>query len=344
MAVDFVREQIPKPGPSGPSTKSPPSRWACIAFIASTVGFASCASTGSDRQAKQVQSQLSVIPINASFPNVVVGTNNTMTITLTSSGNTSVTVSQSNVTGAGFSVVGLTPPITLTAGQSGRFTVRFTPQTPGNVAGTLSLFSDASNSPTTVSLSGSGVAPIFLLAVSPTLLSFGKVTVGSSATQTVTLTNTGNSTVNISQINVSGSEFSESGLTPPLTLAAGQAASLSVTFAPIASGAATGSVSVVSDAINSLATIALSGSSLQSHSSTLSWNPSASVVVGYNVYRATQPGGPYTELGSSPVSVNTYADSSVLAGQRYFYVVTAVDSTNVESVYSNEVSTTIPSP
>jgi fibronectin type 3 domain-containing protein len=68
------------------------------------------------------------------------------------------------------------------------------------------------------------------------------------------------------------------------------------------------------------------------------------VVVGYNVYRGTQSGGPYTKLNSSPVSATTCTDSSVKAGQTYFYVVTAADSSNVESAYSNEVSASIPSP
>jgi hypothetical protein len=79
-------------------------------------------------------------------------------------------------------------------------------------------------------------------------------------------------------------------------------------------------------------------------SASLSWNPSTSVVVGYNVYRGTQSGGPYTKLNSSPVSATTCTDSSVKAGQTYFYVVTAADSSNVESAYSNEVSASIPSP
>ena len=67
------------------------------------------------------------------------------------------------------------------------------------------------------------------------------------------------------------------------------------------------------------------------------------MVVGYNVYRGTQSGGPYTRLNSSPVPATTYTDTTVLAGRAYSYVVTAVDSSNVESVYSNEVSITIPS-
>src|SRR5207245_4222018 len=111
---------------------------------------------------------------------------------------------------------------------------------------------DAPNSPSTIALSGTGVTSTFLLTASPTSLSFGNVTVGSnSAPQTVTLTNSGNSSVSISQINVSGSGFSASGLTAPLTLAAGQTASFSVVFASTTAGAATGNVSLVSNATNS---------------------------------------------------------------------------------------------
>jgi fibronectin type 3 domain-containing protein len=66
------------------------------------------------------------------------------------------------------------------------------------------------------------------------------------------------------------------------------------------------------------------------------------VVVGYNIYRGTTPGGPYTKLNSSVVPGITDTDSTVQSGLTYFYVVTAVDSSNVESVYSNEVPAAIP--
>src|SRR5205807_6496316 len=83
-----------------------------------------------------------------------------------------------------------------------------------------------------------------------------------------------------------------------------------------------------------------------SRSATLNWDASTSAVVGYNVYRATQAGGPYTRLNSSssPIGPTSYTDSSVQAGQTYFYVVTAVDANGVESVVSNEVQATVPSP
>lgn len=89
-----------------------------------------------------------------------------------------------------------------------------------------------------------------------------------------------------------------------------------------------------------------SQSSVHSHSVVLTWDASTSPdVVGYNVYRSGVSGGPYTELnGSLPVAGLTYTDTAVLAGQTYYYVVTAVDSEGIESAYSNEASASVPSP
>jgi hypothetical protein len=75
---------------------------------------------------------------------------------------------------------------------------------------------------------------------------------------------------------------------------------------------------------------------------TLSWTASATAgVTGYNVYRGTTQGGPYTQIASQ-VATTSYPDSSVTSGNLYYYVVTAVGPGNVESVYSNEASATAP--
>src|ERR1700758_757998 len=55
------------------------------------------------------------------------------------------------------------------------------------------------------------------------------------------------------------------------------------------------------------------------HSVDLRWNASPSLVVGYNVYRAEESGGPYTKVNSSPVGATNYKDSRVQAGHTYFY-------------------------
>jgi fibronectin type 3 domain-containing protein len=87
-----------------------------------------------------------------------------------------------------------------------------------------------------------------------------------------------------------------------------------------------------------------SGAAAPQHSVALSWNASTSTVVGYNVYRGTQSGGPYAVLNSAPDATTTYTDSSVQAGATYYYVVTAVDATGTESAYSNQTQAIIPTP
>lgn len=66
----------------------------------------------------------------------------------------------------------------------------------------------------------------------------------------------------------------------------------------------------------------------------LSWTASTSTVSGYNIYRATVSGGPYTKINPSLIVGVTYSDS-VAAGQIYYYVSTAQDASQNESVFSN---------
>jgi hypothetical protein len=191
-------------------------------------------------------------------------------------------------------------------------------------------------------------APVGTLAISPTALSFGSVNVGGTASEMVTLT-AGTAPVTVSAANITGAGFSFSGLTLPMTMAAGQSVSFSVKFAPTVAGSVSGTLSFASNASNSNSTIALSGTGTTTiattHSTTLTWTASTSTnVVGYNVYRGTQPGGPYTKLSSAAVTGTTYTDSNVSAGATYYYVATAVDSSGVESGYSNSVTAVIPTP
>lgn len=82
-----------------------------------------------------------------------------------------------------------------------------------------------------------------------------------------------------------------------------------------------------------------------SHSVTLNWVASTSPnVTGYNVYRATTSGGPYTRLTANPVAALTYLDTTVLAGQTFYFVVTAVNDSRNESTYSNQATAIIPTP
>jgi hypothetical protein len=73
------------------------------------------------------------------------------------------------------------------------------------------------------------------------------------------LSNTGGSAITVSQVTVSGTGYSISGVTVPFTINAGQSFTFSVSFAPQAAGSPTGNVSVVSNASNTLPAISLSG-------------------------------------------------------------------------------------
>ena len=177
----------------------------------------------------------------------------------------------------------------------------------------------------------------------PASLPFGNVTVGGNSILSLTLTNSGNANVTISNVSISGAGFSASGVSTGQVIPPGQNATLNVTFAPAAIGSVPGAnVTIASDATNSPAIIPLTGTGVQSHSATLAWTASTSIVVGYNIYRSTASGGPYTKQNSAIIVPLTYTDTTVLSGRQYFYVVRAVDSNNVESINSNEVPATIP--
>ncbi len=314
-------------------------------------GTLSIASTATDpRLAVQLYGtggaagSLAANPSTLTFGSVQIGRNQTLSATLTNSGGSSVSVSQANVTGAGFSVSGLSLPLTLNPGQSVTFGVVFAPTSTGSASGSISVISNASNSTLTISLSGSGTAA-GQFGVSPTILDFGSVVVGQSKSLTATLSATGSS-VTVSSAATSTSEFALSGLSLPLTIPAGQSAPFTVTFTPQASGTASANATFVTNATTSptLESLTGGGTTAPQHSVDLSWSPSTSSVVGYNVYRSGISGGPYTKINSVLDASTTYTDSSVQAGQTYFYVTRSVAGSGAESKYSNQVQAVVPSP
>jgi fibronectin type 3 domain-containing protein len=79
------------------------------------------------------------------------------------------------------------------------------------------------------------------------------------------------------------------------------------------------------------------------HSVSLSWTDTNSGTAGYNVYRGNASGGPFTEINSGLDTTTAYSDTSVTAGQTYYYVATAVNESGEESAYSNEAQAAVPS-
>lgn len=181
------------------------------------------------------------------------------------------------------------------------------------------------------------------LSVTPSAMSFGSLAIGSSVSKNGTL-KAGAAAVTVSSASWNGSGYSLSGIAFPTTIAAGATIPFTVTFDPQTSGSTPGQVSFLSNASNSPTTVSLAGSGTQAtqHSVDLSWNASSSPVVGYNVYRGIQSGGPYTKLNASLVSAVSFVDLTVQSGATYYYVATSVDANNVESGYSNIATAAIP--
>jgi len=111
-------------------------------------------------------------------------------------------------------------------------------------------------------------------------------------------------------------------------------------------GAGVCNVAIVQRVINAaMGGACVTGLGAIPHSVSLSWTASiSSNVAGYNVYRGSASGGPYTIMNSSLVAGITFIDSTVAAGQTYYYVCTAVDTNNKESAYSNTAAAAVPTP
>ena len=187
------------------------------------------------------------------------GSNGTSTITIAPSNgfSGSVTLSASGLpTGvtAGFSPNPTTSTSTLTLTASATATT-------GTATVTIKGVSGALSNTTTLSLTVNASVTGPTVTVSPTSLAFGSVVMGvTSAGKNVTLTNTGGSTLNISNIATSG-DFALITSTKPCgsTLAAGKNCTIKVTFTPTQLGARTGNLTITDNASNSPQTVPLSG-------------------------------------------------------------------------------------
>jgi hypothetical protein len=213
----------------------------------------------------------------------------------------------------------------------------------GLVLLTTALFAGCSLAPAPKTAAATN--PSGQLTVTPATVTFGSVAVGGSASKKGSLTASDAAAVTISTVDSSGEGYSLSGITFPVTVPAGQSVPFTVVFAPQTAGSAPGSLSFISDAADT-ASAKLTGTgtaTASSHTVSLSWSAGPSSVVGYNVYRGTASGGPYSKkLTSTPLSDTSFVDNTVQSSATYFYVATAVDSDSVESSYSEQAKAVIP--
>ena len=204
---------------------------------------------------------VSLSPASLSFGNQTVGTTSAARFsTLTNTGNAALTINTLQISGD-FAFAGTgNCSGSVAAGASCSISVNFTPTTTGTRTGTVTITDNASNSPQTIPLTGSGVSSSgsTTLSVSPASLSFGRVKVGHvSASKTVTVTNTGSAIVSIGGVATSG-QFAETNNCGS-SLAVGAGCAINVTFHPTSSGTQTGTLTISDNASGSPQTVSLTG-------------------------------------------------------------------------------------
>src|SRR5579872_536279 len=315
--------------------------WKALVVIAALTTMVGCQGFSAAKAASQsapqnpIAGSLAATPAGFTFGNVLIGTTQAQSGTLSNTGGSNVTVSAATSSDAGFSVSGLTLPLTLGPGQSVPFTMNFTPQSTGSFSGSFVITSDASNPTLNIPLSGSGTqtAAAGQLSVTPATINAGNVIVGFSGSQTGTLSASG-ANVTVYAVDISSSEFAVGGVSFPLTIQAGQSVNFTVSFTPQSSGVASVSASFSSSASNSPASATLTGTGVAapSHSVSLSWNASTSPdISGYNIYRRAGTSGSFIKINSGLDPVTIYLDTAVTDGLTYYYETTAVNSSNEES-------------
>lgn len=197
-------------------------------------------------------------PTSLTFATQTVGTSSTpQLVTLTNTGSANLTISSITVT-ANFTETnncggGLIP------GGSCTINVAFNPTTRGAITGTLSVADNASGSPQTASLSGTGT----FVKLTPSSLNFGSVPVGMTSTaQTVTLTNVARSSaLSVTSITIGGTDpgdFAQSNNCGHSVPARGSC-TITVTFTPTAQGLRSADVSITDNGGGSPQMVPLSG-------------------------------------------------------------------------------------
>jgi hypothetical protein len=199
----------------------------------------------------------SLTPSKLTFPLQLVGTTSgAQPATLKNTGSTTVTISNISAT-APFSETNNCPG-SLTEGQSCDIQVSFAPTAKGSGSGQLSVTDNATGSPQTVALSGTGT----VVELSPIGVTFGDQKVGTkSAPVPVKLTNVAKTSLSVSQITISGADEKDFSQTNNCgsSVPAGGSCTIKVVFKPTATGQRSANLTIRDDGGGSPQAVTLFG-------------------------------------------------------------------------------------
>jgi hypothetical protein len=287
--------------------------------------------------------QATLSPNPLAFPGTTVGTSATaLPITLSNPGTAALTITSISVTGANATSFGETNncPASMAAGATCTITVSFTPASAASLTAAISVADNASGSPHSATLTGTGTAPLIPQAVlTPNPLAFPSTTINTPATPLpITLSNPGNAALAITGISIAGTSAGNFGQTNNCgaSLAAGASCTITVTFTPTTAASFSASVTVADNAAGSPQSAAITGTGSAGTYVVNSATPSATV----------QPGGVaqfnlvVAPLGGSFNNLVTLSATGLPAGARVSFLPPAVTpgSAGAPSVMSIQTS------
>ena len=199
---------------------------------------------------------IAVLPGSLAFPDQVVSSSSTsQSVTLTNNSSAAVNVTSVAIGGTNASDFTQTNNCVGSVASGGSCTVNitFAPAAAGRSTASLTIVTSLAANGIAVSLSGTGDAATRTVSLAPGSLTFaGQVVGAASASQPLTVTNTGNAALTISDVSFSGANASDYAETDNCvgSLAPGAACTVNVTFKPTATGTRTATLAVADNAMS----------------------------------------------------------------------------------------------
>ncbi|MFC1526478.1 beta strand repeat-containing protein [Candidatus Latescibacterota bacterium] len=192
-------------------------------------------------------------PTSLSYGSVAVGSPSVRALTITNTGAAPLDVT--NITSDDGQFLPDATTFTVGAGANRVVNVTFTPAGDGPQSGALSIVHNATGSPATVPMSGTGTSAA--ISVAPATLAFGSVVVGESTPRNLTITNPGTAALTVNGITSDDGQFSPGSTS--FSVPAGGNRIVAITFAPSAPGAQAGTLSIAHNATGSPTAVPMGG-------------------------------------------------------------------------------------
>ena len=223
------------------------SRWLALAFLVVSLGtLVGCATLQGDSKQYSSNDALIVVTPQLDFGTVVVGRSKTLSAVILNRTAFGVRVTDATIGSPEFQIVAPALPVSIRPGQSVSFQIQYTPQSAGSATATAAVATTAPQNSVTFALTAQAVMA-GTLTPARRASALASTAVGQSTTKPEVFTNTGSTSVTVSQLTVTDADFQISGVTLPFTLDAGKSQSFNVVYSPKAAGTSTGSIAVNSN-------------------------------------------------------------------------------------------------